>query len=181
MGRRPRAIPALPAASASILSSIDVAELSGRRVPGPLDPTCPPSRGFQQRARVPPHPPATGRCEPVLHSLCRHWRVALAPPASAKEVVRAGASDFLERCPRGQEQCLRDPWANPQKRYHCVIRVPEGEERECGTKKVFEERMAENFPYLVKGIKLQIQEAKKSQETHAKTLKTFRKHKRKIF
>ena len=35
----------------------------------------------------------------------------------------------------------------------CIIRVPEGEEKEKGTEKIFEELIAENFPKMGKEIK----------------------------
>ena len=44
----------------------------------------------------------------------------------------------------------------------CIIGVPEGEEREKGPKKVFEEVRAENFPNMGKEIVNQVQEAQKS-------------------
>ena len=40
-----------------------------------------------------------------------------------------------------------------------MIGVPEGEEREKGSKKVFEEVRAENFPNMGKEIVNQVQEA----------------------
>ena len=58
----------------------------------------------------------------------------------------------------------------------CIIRVPEGEEKEKGTEKIFEELIAENFPKMGKEIVNQVQEAQrvpgrfnKSKEEHTKT------------
>ena len=55
-----------------------------------------------------------------------------------------------------------------------MIGVPEGEEREKGSKKVFEEVRAENFPNMGKEIVNQVQEAQspiqdKPKEEHTET------------
>ena len=47
----------------------------------------------------------------------------------------------------------------------CITGVPEGEEREKGTGKIFEEIIAKNFPNMGKETLTQIQEA---QEYHIK-------------
>ena len=41
----------------------------------------------------------------------------------------------------------------------CIIEVPEGEEREKGTEKIFQEIIAKNFPHMGKEPLTQIQEA----------------------
>ena len=41
----------------------------------------------------------------------------------------------------------------------CIIGVPEGEEREKGPEKIFEEIRVENFPNMGKEIATQVQEA----------------------
>ena len=56
----------------------------------------------------------------------------------------------------------------------CITGVPEGEEREKGPKKIFEEIIVENFPNMGKEIPTQVQEAQspiqdKPKEKHAKT------------
>ena len=43
----------------------------------------------------------------------------------------------------------------------CVIGVPEGEERKKGSKKIFEEVIAENFPNMGREIINQIQEVQR--------------------
>ena len=43
----------------------------------------------------------------------------------------------------------------------CIIGVPEGEEREKGTEKIFEEIIVENFPNMGKEIATQVQEAQR--------------------
>ena len=55
----------------------------------------------------------------------------------------------------------------------CIIRVPEGEEKEKGTEKIFEE-LAENFSKIGKEIINQVQEAQsprqdKPKEEYTKT------------
>ena len=45
------------------------------------------------------------------------------------------------------EDSVRDLWDNIKGTNICIIRVPEGEEREKGPDKIFEEIIAENFPY----------------------------------
>ena len=42
-----------------------------------------------------------------------------------------------------------------------IIRVPEGEEREKGPEKIFEEIIVENFPNVGKEIATQVQEAQR--------------------
>ena len=48
------------------------------------------------------------------------------------------------------EDNLRDLWDNLQHPNICIIGVPEGEDREKGPEKTFEEIIAENFPNLGK-------------------------------
>ena len=43
----------------------------------------------------------------------------------------------------------------------CIIGVPEGEERDRGPEKIFEEIIAENLPNMEKEIINQVQEAKR--------------------
>ena len=55
-----------------------------------------------------------------------------------------------------------------------IIGVPEGEEREKGPEKIFEEIIVENFPNMGKEIATQVQEAQsprqdKPKEKHSKT------------
>ena len=56
---------------------------------------------------------------------------------------------------KGNEDSLRELWNN----FKCIIVVPEGEEREKGTEKIFEEIMAENFPNMGMESLTQFQEA----------------------
>ena len=54
---------------------------------------------------------------------------------------------------------LRDLWDNIKHNNIRIIRVREGEEREKGPKKIFEEIIVENFPNMGMEISTQIQEA----------------------
>lgn len=55
------------------------------------------------------------------------------------------------------EQPLR-PWDYNERPNICAVRIQEGDGKEGGAEKVFEEIMAENSPNLAKDINLQIQE-----------------------
>ena len=72
------------------------------------------------------------------------------------------------------EDRLRDLWDNIKRSNVCITGVPEGEEREKGPEKIFEEIIVENFPNMGKEIATQAQEAEtpmqdKPKEKHAKT------------
>ena len=57
------------------------------------------------------------------------------------------------------EESLRELWDNVQCTNIRIIGVPEGEERQKGTEKIFQEIIAENFPNMGKEPLTQIQEA----------------------
>ena len=57
------------------------------------------------------------------------------------------------------EESLRELWDNVKCTNIHIIRVPEGEKREKGTEKIFQEIIAENFPNMGKEPLTQIQEA----------------------
>ena len=59
------------------------------------------------------------------------------------------------------EDSLRDFWVNIKCNNNCIIGVPEGEEREKGPEKIFEEIIGENFPNVGKEIATQVQEAQR--------------------
>ena len=59
------------------------------------------------------------------------------------------------------EDSLRDLWDNIKHSNIHIIGVPEGEEREKGPKKIFEEIIVENFPNMGKEIATQVQEAQR--------------------
>ena len=59
------------------------------------------------------------------------------------------------------EETLRDLWDNIKCNNIHIIGVPEGEEREKGPEKIFEEIIVENFPNMGKEIATQVQEAQR--------------------
>ena len=56
------------------------------------------------------------------------------------------------------QESLRELWDNVKCINICIIGVTEGEEREKGTEKIFQEIIAEDFPNLGKEPLTQIQE-----------------------
>ena len=60
---------------------------------------------------------------------------------------------------KSNEDRLRDLWDNIKRSNICTIGVPEGEEREKGPDKIFEEIIVKNFPNMGKEIATQVQEA----------------------
>ena len=54
------------------------------------------------------------------------------------------------------EDSLRDLWDNIKRNIR-IIGVPEGEKREKGLKKIFEEIIVKNFPNMGKEITTQVQ------------------------
>ena len=59
------------------------------------------------------------------------------------------------------EERLRDLWDNIKCNTIHIIEVPEGEEREKGPEKIFEEIIVENFPNMGKEIATQVKEAQR--------------------
>ena len=55
------------------------------------------------------------------------------------------------------EDSLRDPWDNIKCNNIHIIGVPEGEEREKGPEKIFEEVIGKNFPNMGKEVATQVQ------------------------
>ena len=64
-----------------------------------------------------------------------------------------------EKRMKRNEGSLRDLWHNIKCTNICIIGVPEGEEREKGPEKIFEDVIAENFPNMGKETVTQVQEA----------------------
>lgn len=58
------------------------------------------------------------------------------------------------------EESLRELWDNIKCTNILIIGVPEGEEREKGTEKIFQEITAKNFPNMGKEPLTQIQEVR---------------------
>ena len=71
------------------------------------------------------------------------------------------AEQKREKRLKRNEDSLRKLWDNVKCTNICIIGVPEGEEREKGTEKVFEEIIAENFLNMGKEPLTQIREAQK--------------------
>ena len=67
----------------------------------------------------------------------------------------------IEKRMKRNEDSLRDPGDNIIRTSIYIIGVPEGEEREKGPEKLFEEILAENFPNMGKEIVNQVQEAQR--------------------
>ena len=66
-----------------------------------------------------------------------------------------------EKRMKRNEDSLRDLWDNMKHNNIRVIGVPEGEEREKGPKKIFEEIILENAPNMGKEIATQVQETQR--------------------
>ena len=66
-----------------------------------------------------------------------------------------------EKRMKGNEDSLRDLWNNIKCNNIRIIGVPEGEEREKGPEKIFEEIIVKNFPNLGKEIATQVQEVQR--------------------
>ena len=83
------------------------------------------------------------------------------------------AEQKREKRLKTNEESLRELWDNVKRTSICIIGVPEGEEREKGTEKVFQEIIDENFPNMGKEPRTQIQEAQrvlyKPKEEYTKT------------
>ena len=59
------------------------------------------------------------------------------------------------------EDSLWDLWDNIKRTNICIIGVPEGEEREKGPEKIFEEIIVKNFPNMGKEIATEAQEVQR--------------------
>ena len=69
----------------------------------------------------------------------------------------------MKRTPKRNEDGLRELWNNMKCKNICIREIPEGEEREQGLQKLFEEIMRENLPNLVKENVHKFQTHRKSQ------------------
>ena len=79
-----------------------------------------------------------------------------------------------EKRMKRNEDRLRDLWDNIKCNNIHIIGVPEGDEREKGPEKIFEEIIVKNFPNMGKERATQVQEAQsprqdKPKEKHAET------------
>ena len=71
------------------------------------------------------------------------------------------AEQNKEKRMKRNEESLRDLWNNIKCNNIRIIGVPEGEEREKGPEKIFQEIIVENFPNMGKEIATQVQEAQR--------------------
>ena len=71
------------------------------------------------------------------------------------------AEQNKEKTMNRNENSLRDLWDNIRRTNIRIIGVPEGEEREKGHEKIFEEIIVENFPNMGKEIATQVQGAQR--------------------
>ena len=71
------------------------------------------------------------------------------------------AEQNKEKRMKRNEDRLRDIWDNIKNNNIRIIGVPEGEGREKGREKIFEEIIVENFPNMGKEIATQVQEAQR--------------------
>ena len=71
------------------------------------------------------------------------------------------AEQKREKSLKTNEESLRELCDKVKHTNICIIGVPEGEEREKGTEKIFQEIIAKNFPNMGKEPLTQIQEAQR--------------------
>ena len=71
------------------------------------------------------------------------------------------AEQNKEKRLKRNEDSLRDFWDNIKRNNIRIIGAPEGEEREKGPEKIFEEITVKNFPNMGKEIATQVQEAQR--------------------
>ena len=71
------------------------------------------------------------------------------------------AEQNKEKRMKRNEDSLRDLWDNINHNNIRIIGVPEGEDREKGPEKIFEEITVENFPNMGKEIVNRVQEAQR--------------------
>ena len=86
----------------------------------------------------------------------------------------SAAEQNIDKRMKKNEDSLRDLWDNIKHTNIHIIGVPEGEEREKGPEKIFENIIAEKFRNMGKEIVIQVQEAQsprqdKPKEEHTKT------------
>ena len=88
--------------------------------------------------------------------------------------ITATEQNIEKRMKKKNGDSLRDLWDNIKHTKICIIGIPDGEEREKRTKKIFNKIIAENFPNMGKAIVNQAQEAQsprqdKPKKEHTKT------------
>ena len=80
------------------------------------------------------------------------WEERMVEITATKQIID-------KRMKKKNEDSLRDLWDNIKCTNICIIGVPEGEKREKGFEKMFEEIIAENFLSMGKEIVNQVQES----------------------
>ena len=75
--------------------------------------------------------------------------------------ITATEQNIEKRMKKKNGDSLRDLWDNIKHTKICIIGIPDGEEREKRTKKIFNKIIAENFPNMGKEIVNQVQEAQR--------------------
>ena len=94
-----------------------------------------------------------------------------------------------EKRMKRNEDSLRDLWENIKRNNIRIIGVPEGEDREKGPEKIFEEIIEENFPNMGKEIATYVQEvqrvpgrinARRNMPRHTVTKLTYIKDREKL-
>ena len=90
----------------------------------------------------------------------------------------------IEKRMKRNEDSLRDPWDSIKGMNVCTVGVPEGEEREKGPEKIFEEIITENIPNMgkeiikpVEAVQSPRQDKPKEEHTAAQSNQTERKTK----
>ena len=78
-----------------------------------------------------------------------------------RKVEITAVEQKIEKRLKRNKDSPRDLWDNIKCTNICIIGVPEGEEREGGPEKIFEEIIAENFPNMGKDILNQVQKAQR--------------------
>ena len=71
------------------------------------------------------------------------------------------AEQKREKRLKTNKESLTELWDNVKCTHICIIGVPEGEEREKGTEKIFQEIIAKNFPNMGKEPLTQIQKVQR--------------------
>ena len=78
-----------------------------------------------------------------------------------RKVELTAAEPNKEKRMKRNEDSLRDHWDNIKHMDIHIIGIPEGEEREKGPKKIFEEIIVKNFPNMGKEIATKVQEVQR--------------------
>lgn len=86
--------------------------------------------------------------------------------------MKVSQADRVKRGTLKKRDILRNLCDNIKNTNICIIKVPEGEERERGREFLFEEIIGENFPDLRKETYIQAQEAQSPKQDGPKEVHT---------